>query len=285
VNFHDWHDTKVASGCLKQAKWFKETAMDENFFSEARSEEVVLSTGVRIRLPLRYYDWSWINAFFPAPVAKVRRLLPSGKLKPILLAPGITMVSLSGFEYRKSDLNPYNEFAVAIPVQYEPLVNIPGLPLLLHPALSPQWYRKFGMYVHHLPVTTQLALDSGVEIYGYPKIIAEISFEETGGMRRCRLRAEGKEIVVLEVKKSATKARSMSFYSYTVKNGQLLRTLIQTQGQYCITRFPGGASYTLGDHPISEELKALGMGKTAVGRFYAPQLQSLLHPASERLSL
>ncbi|MCL4476071.1 MAG: acetoacetate decarboxylase family protein [Nitrospirae bacterium] len=257
--------------------------MDENFFSEAKSEEVVLSSGVRIRLPIRYHDWSWINAFFSAPVTKVRRLLPSGKLKPILLAPGITMVALSGFEYRKSDLNPYNEFAVAIPVQYEPVVNIPGLPLLFHPALSPEWYRKLGMYVHHLPVTTQAALDTGVEIWGYPKFIAEISFEETGDMRRCRLRAEGKEIVVLEVKKSTTKARAISFYTYTVKNGQLLRTLIQTQGQYCITRFPGGASYTLGDHPIAEELKTLGMGRTALGRFYAPQLQSLLHPASERL--
>lgn len=259
--------------------------MDETFFAGVEIKETILSTGVRIWLPIRYYDLSWINAIFPAPAAKVQRLLPSNKLKPILLAPGIAVVALSGFEYRKSDLNPYNEFVVAIPVQYEPLVNIPGLPLLFHPVLSPQWYRKFGMYVHHLPVTTQLALDSGVEIYGYPKFIAEISFEETDDMRRCRLRAEGKEIVVLEVKKSATKARSISFYTYTVKNGQLLRTLIQTQGQYCITRFPGGASYTLGDHPIAEELKTLGMGKTAMGRIYAPQLQSLLHPASERLTL
>ena len=91
--------------------------------------------------------------------------------------------------------------------------------------------------------------------------------------------------MALEVEKLATKARAMDYYSYTVKDGQLLRTLIQTQGQYGIARFRGGASYVLGDHPIAEELRALGMGETAVERLYAPQVQSMLHPASERLPL
>jgi len=259
--------------------------MDENLFSNANMEEVTLSTGVRIGLPVRYYDWSWMNALFPAPAAKVQRLLPSKKLRPVLAMPGMAMVALTAMEYRKiADVKPYNEFSIAVPVQFEPTFNIPGLPIFFHPLLSPRRYRKFGMYVHHLPVTTQAARDFGVEIWGYPKFIAEISFEDVGEMRHCRLWAEKKNIVTLEIKKSATKPRSINFYTYTVKDGQILRTLVQTQGQYSITRFPGGASYTLGDHPIAEELRALGMGKTAVGRFYAPQVQSLLHTASERLS-
>ena len=77
----------------------------------------------------------------------------------------------------------------------------------------------------------------------------------------------------------------MNYYSYTVKDGQILKTLIQTQGQYGIARFRGGASYTLGDHPIAQELRALGMGKTAVEHLYAPRVQSMLHPANERLPL
>jgi hypothetical protein len=197
--------------------------------------------------------------------------------------PGIAMVALTAMEYRKiADVAPYNEFSIAVPVQFEPTFNIPGLPLFFHPLLSPKRYRKFGMYVHHLPVTTQAARDFGVEIWGYPKFIAEISFEDTGNMLRCRLQDKGKNIVTLEVRKLTIKARSIDFYTYTVKEGQLLRTLVQTQGEYGITRFPGGASYTLGDHPIADELKTLGMGKTAVGRFYAPRVQSLLHAASER---
>ena len=191
--------------------------MDERFFSDAASEEVVLATGVRIRLPVRYYDWSWMGALFPAPAAKVRGLLPTNKLQPVLLMPGIAMVALAAFEYRNiADVEPYNEFTVAVPVQYEPAVNAPGLPLFFHPLLAPERYRKIGMYVHHLPVTTPAARDFGVEIWGYPKFIADIGFEETGEVRRCR-RAEGKDIVILEIRKSAAAARAVNFYSYTVK--------------------------------------------------------------------
>jgi acetoacetate decarboxylase len=264
----------------------KEHAMDGNFFSDAKNEEVKISTGARINLPERYYDWSWMNAFFTAPAAKVQRLLPTKKLKPLLIMPGISMVALTAMEYRKiADVASYNEFSIAVPVQYEPTVNVPGLPVLFHPLFSPRWYRKFGMYVRHLPVTSQEALDFGVEIWGYPKIVAEISFEDAGTIRRCRLRTGGKDIVTLGVMKMATKAQYIDLYTYTVKDGQLLRTLVQTQGQYGITRLPGGASYTLGDHPIAEELKSLGMGRMAMGRFYATQVQSMLHAASERLAL
>lgn len=196
------------------------------------------------------------------------------------------MVALTAMEYRKiADVAPYNEFAVSVPVQYEPMVNIPGLPVLFNPLLSPRWYRKFGMYIHYLPVTTQAARDFGVEIWGYPKVVAEVSFEDVGNARRCRLGAEGRDIITLTVEKLPTKARRIDLHTYSVKDGRLLRTPVQTQGQYGITRFPGGASYTLGDHPIAGELKTLGLGKTALGRFYAPQVQSMLHPASERLPL
>jgi Acetoacetate decarboxylase (ADC) len=255
--------------------------MDNSFFAGVSAEQVKLSNGVRIGLPVRYYDWSGIMAHFPVPTAALKKLLPTNKLKPVQLVPGTAILSLAAMEYRQiADVAPYNEFGIMVPVLYEPTVNILGLPLLF-----PHWFKRFGLYVHHLPVTTQSAYDFGVEIWGYPKIIAQISFEETNQSRRCRLQAEGKDIVTLEIKKMATKAGAMNYYTYTVKDGQLLMTKIQAQGQIGIARFRGGAAYTLGDHPIAEKLRALGLGETAVERLYAPQVQSMLHPASERLPL
>ena len=255
--------------------------MDQTFFAGAGREEVGLSTGARVGLPVRYYEWSAIMAHFPAPAAAVRRLLPTDKLKPAELVPGTAILSMVAMEYRRiADVEPYNEFGIMVPVLYEPTVTVPGLPLLF-----PDWFKRFGLYVHHLPVTTQAAYDFGVEIWGYPKIVAEISFEDAVHVRRCRLRAEGKDIVTLEVERVATRERPLNYFSYTVKDGQLLKTLIQAQGQVGIARFSGGASYTLGDHSMAEELRALGMGRTAVERLYAPQVQSMLHAASERLPL
>ena len=143
--------------------------MDKTFFAGVNIQEVELSTGVRIGLPRRYYDWSGIMAHFPVPAAAVRKLLPTDELKPAQLVPGIAMLSLMAIEYRKiADVPPYNEFAIMVPVLYEPTVNIPGLPLVL-----PHWFKRFGLYVHHMPVTTQVACDVGIEIWGYPKIVAK----------------------------------------------------------------------------------------------------------------
>jgi len=255
--------------------------VETTFFEGVSVEETQLSTGARIGLPVRYYEWSAMMAHFPAPAAALRKLMPSPRLRPAELVPGTGMVSMAAMEYRRiADVEPYNEFGIMVPVLYEPTVNVPTLPLL-----APDRFERFGLYVHHLPVTTQEAYVFGVEIWGYPKFVAEISFEETGRARRCRLSCDGKAIATLEVAKSATRARPMNLFSYTVKDGQLLRTRIQAEGQMSSARFRGGASCDLGDHPVAEELRDLGMRRTAVERLYAPQVQSMLHRASVRLPL
>jgi hypothetical protein len=255
--------------------------MDEAFFSGVETKEVRLSTGTQIGLPVRYYDWSAILAHFPAPVKKVQALLPSARLKPALCFPGIAVVSMIAMEYKNiSDVEPYNEVSIMVPVLYQPAVNVPGLPLFF-----PQYFSRFGLYVHHLPVTTKEAYDFGVEIWGYPKFVADIIFEETDKYRRCLLRADGKDILTLEVRKWDTKFKAINYYTYTVKDGRILKTPVQTQGHYGIAKFRGGASYTLGSHPIAEELGNVGIGKRAIESQYAPQLQSMLYPAKERLPL
>jgi len=259
----------------------KKCAMDEAFFAGVRLEQAELSSGVRIELPIRYQDWSAIMAHFPVPEAAVRNLLPSSRLKPVLLVPGTAILSMVAMEYRQIiEFAPYNEFGIMVPVLYEPKVSIPGLPLLF-----PHWFKRSGLYVHCLPVTTQAAYEVGTEVWGYPKIVAEIVFEDIGQVRRCQLRAEGKYILTLDVEKGATGFSKINFHSYTVKGGQLLRTLIQTRGDFNIARFRGGASFNLGDHPIAEELRALGIGKTAVERRYLTNMQSMLHPPGECMPL
>lgn len=261
-------------------------AMDDTFLLQEQIEEVAISTGAHFRLPVKYYDCSSMNAFFSAPAAKVRALLPSNKLKPILLIPGVAIVAFTATEYNKIEgMAPYNEFAISVPVQYEPAVIVPGLPVIVHPLLSPDSYRRFRMYILHLPVTTPEAQAFGKEVWGYPKFIAEIDFEDIEDVRRCRLRAEGRDILTLEIEKPATRDRQIDLHTYSVKNGKLLRSRFQTQGQYGIARLPGGASYRLGNHTVAQGLRALGLGKSAVGRFYVPRMQSLLHQASESLPL
>lgn len=255
--------------------------MEEDFYAGIAVEEVELPSGLSVELPVRNDDWSAIMAHFPAPAAKLRELLPSGRLRPALYRPGTGVVTFGAFEYREpARLPPYNEFVIGVPVQYEPRLNLPVLPLLF-----PAWFRSFGLYVLHMPVTTPEANEFGIEVWGYPKFVAHIGFEDTDKVRRSVLRSEGEDILSLEVEKSRTKARSLKYNTYTVKDGQVLRAPFQIQGKVGTTRLKGGAAWTLGDHRIGARLRRLGIGEKAVESLYAPQLKGILHPPEERLPM
>ncbi len=237
------------------------------------AETVVLSTGARIRLPWRCTDVSIMMASFPVPAKNVRGLLPTDKIRPAQMFPGTAVMTLLGIEYRQpEDVEPYNEFAVLIHVAKPPVSWIPFLPFGF-----PGLFKSFGSYTHMMPVTTQESVDFGVEIWGYPKNVSEVEFEDLGDTRRCVLRSDDRLVLSLEVRKLAeAKTRPIVVNSYTVKDGQLLKTQAEIRGAYGLTNFKGGASFTLGDHPVAEELRRLGIKQKAVSCTYASRAQ-LIH--------
>lgn len=242
----------------------------EDIFDAVEYEEVEVGR-LRFRFPLRYFDYSVMAAAFPAPVGRVKKALPSKKLKPVETTPGMATVALIAAEYHVIDsMDPYNEFNVVIPVTYQSRDKVSRPP---------------GYFPLYAPVTTEQALVGGVEIYGYPKFIANISFEESAETRRCRVQVEGKDLIALEVRKSVTGFQSYDNYTYTVKAGRLLRTHLQAEGQNSTNYISGGGSYTLGDHPIAVKLRALEMDGTSVMHRYAPQIKALLHLPGERLPM
>ncbi len=253
---------------------------------ETGKQSFTLSTGVTMDLPVEYLDWTCIYAGFPLSLGSARDLLPSGKLHPILVLPGMTLLQIGAFEYREiRGVAPYNELSISIPVQYEPVANYPGMPIIHFPFFAPEKYSRLGVYVHRLPVTTQEGYTFGVDIWGFPKSVTEISFEETAKHRRCTLRSSGRDSVMLEVRKMSTRHRKIGYHCYTVKDRKLVRTPVQTEGDYGISRIPGGARYELGSGPLADELRYLEMGSVALHRVYAPRLKSSLHAASEYLDL
>jgi len=245
--------------------------VDDPFFAESKTEERE-GCGRRWTFPIRYYDLTMIGANFPAPVAAVQKILPTRALRAVQLVPDVAVVALRAFEYRHIDqAAPYNEYMVAVPILYRTPDQGPELP---------------GLYVSHLPVTTEEARCAGVEFWGFPKFRGEITFEDAGEARSCRVRADGRDIVSLEVKKTDTKKTQLpDVYVHTVKNGQLLRTRTQWQTEGGIADVKGGASFTLGNHPVAEQLRALEMDKTSVRHVYATWGQAMLHLPGERVPL
>jgi hypothetical protein len=218
-----------------------------------------------------YYDWMMIAADFCTPVSAVKKVLPSERLQPIQVFPDTVCVSLVAMEYRQIDrLAPYNQFGVLVPVQYKAENTAGGLS---------------GFYVYQLPVTTQEASTAGIKFFGYPGFVAQIKFDHVDDTYLCSVQAEGKEVIKLVIKQLETTPQSWSMYTFTVKDNQLLRARIQVQGQNGTSSGKGDAQYTLGDHPLADELGALDMDSISMGHQYAQNLQGILYLPEETLQL
>jgi hypothetical protein len=242
------------------------TDTEVDFFKDTQFEDFEVS-GRLFRFPILYYDFSRITASFPAPVAQVASLLPSDKLAPVELKPKTTMVNFVAYEYRKMEgVQPYNEFGVVIRTVHKE-TNLPG------------------SYLTHLPVTTEEARWAGVEIYGFPKFLADISFEDMENVCRSQVSMNGKDIVSVEVKKMETQLVSNEFYTFTELDDRIARTLIQVQGYLGTGNDEHGASVQLGDHPISKEIQALGFDSKPLGYTFSPKMRCKLHKPNEFLPM
>jgi hypothetical protein len=217
-------------------------------------------TGIHLSTPTRYFDWSVMSASFPAPVSNLQEKLPKG-LVAVEFEPATITIILRAIEVRKAQgLSPYNEFAVEVPVMYQKTAVDKGLP---------------GSYVLYMPVTSEEARWGGVEIVGLPKFIAEINFEETDEIRQCNVQANKKTIVTLEVQKLTPESQAWDWYIYGVRDGKLLRTHLACKGQRGLSNTKAGASFSLGNHPIADELRALKIGNASTASEYAPMLESI----------
>ncbi len=254
--------------------------MEAPFLKSQEQRVIQLGTG-EVKLPILYQEASAMWAFFPVPSAPLKALIPDRRLKLAPLLPGLTLVGIACLEYKHCDLGPYNEVGIFFPVRYRPRLNLPLAPLLFEEA-----YEDMGLYIHRLPVTTEVALEAGQRIWGYPKFIADIAFAEAGGWRTCRLMEAGQVILDLSIKiPGPGPIRRRDLTTFSVLEGRLLTTTVNVQASMHSTRIPKAAQLMLGPHPYGEELKAWHLGTRAIeARFYT-HMQVQLNDAYRAESL
>ncbi len=216
-----------------------------------------------------YSDQSRIVTNYTVSLSKAKTMLPSKRLEPIEVKPGLGMLSIIAFEYRAIEgLKPYNEFGTFIPVNYRKEDGSLG---------------DAGSYCLHLRVTTERARYGGVAIYGFPKFVADIEFVYGKDATTCVVWHDGKTIAELSVKNVEPKRVTRRSISYTYKDGSVLKTSVDAEGLVGTSQVKDGAKFKLGTHRIADELRGLNLGPEAVEYQYIPQMYSLLHKPSERL--
>jgi hypothetical protein len=226
-----------------------------------------------VPFPVVVRDASVASAMFLVPSRAARRLLPGPELAIAEPIPGRAIISLAAIDYLDNDLGTYREFAMSLIVRERGASALPfvGLPLAFRSG-------KAGAYIHRLPVTTQFSRDAGRGIWGYPKIVAEITFDDTGDRRVARLDVDGVHAVTLTVRRGGRRGfPEAPLVSYGATDGPLRRTTALFSGDGLGFRL-GGASIEVGPHEIGRELATLGFPRRALSSSWIEHMRASFGP-------
>jgi len=221
-------------------------------------EPITLSTGETVSVPLST-DATVYGAIFSADRGAVADLLPRG-LEPIRATPRRAAVTFLAVEYHRIGddvMAPYDEFSVMFPAVEAGERSWPLASLATHGASGYVWY---------LPVTTEPAKALGVDIWGYPKDVAEIDHDDHVAGRRTTVTADGQEVITLDVEGAPGFDQRQEGASYTVKDGTLLRESLTLDGRLGAWPYSGQVAWELGDHPRADRLRELDLGERALAR-------------------
>lgn len=250
--------------------------MSKSSFFDGVAQADLTENGQVLKVPAFYYDGTAMTAIFPARLSALRAVLPDPRFVPARLAPGIGVVGVSCFEYRDTDLGSYNELAISI-VLNEPYfrANLPGRALV-----SALRRRQFDVWVHQLPVTTEIARAAGVDYYNYPKFLASIEFTEEDGRRTCRL-AQGSEHILTLSGRTIPSARpgGLQFFSHLWMDRQPQSSEFKVGAAAMRTTFsPGAATLRLGnEHPLARDLDRMLLWRRPIYYHYLARFEGILY--------
>ncbi len=241
--------------------------------------------GLDFELPVVIGEARIISAVFPASAKRLRRLIPEEALIPAQLLPGMGLVQLTAYEYSDTDIGPFNEFSVVIPLY------MPGFPRLPFYNLNKsRTLREVHNYLIHRGATSEKA----VRIFGghhrWPEFLSSIDISEDDEWLTCGWK-EGEELIC-RLRGRKIPARHMGVvrvFIYTPEHPRAQRADINPD-QSVITRGSGDAELTLGSsHPIAVELSRVLSSDKARMYTYGPRWQLLAYgpepPAAPRPGL
>lgn len=124
------------------------------FFQPDQAGKTVQTKAGPCPLPIRYFAAAHVMMFFAVDMERARALLPSKQFEPLPNEQGKALALVGFWDYHDTSIGPYNESTIAL------MVTHPG-------------FDQPGVYVCSLPVSTEIACRAGIEVFRYPKFVAD----------------------------------------------------------------------------------------------------------------
>ena len=199
--------------------------------------------GQTVKIPAVVRDASSGSAMYMVDAAAAQQLVPDA-FEVVEASPGQTQATIVIVDYRDNDLGDYDEV---------------GIVFFVRPAGQPN--AEMGSYIYKLPVNQSFTCEAGFKIWGFPKTVEEIDFQYADDSATCRLVMDGKHVLTLTVPRGGDGASEDSAATgYTMIEGVPHHNEF-TRGGTGEQTIPGGegVALELGDHPLSDELRSLGL--------------------------
>ena len=231
--------------------------------------------GITSPLPFRYFDTLSFAAVYTAATAKVRRLFPHPDLIPIELRPGRCLAVFNVSQHGKTDHEPYNVFNIAFLVSYRrrpvPLVTAAAI---LRSGVVPS-------YTWQLPETSEFAVAAGVELYGFPKFMADIQISKDAERVVGSVSVAGVELLRLGGPVLPNQgARQFRYVMYSVQGDSLISAnWLCNALEYAASLSKARVDLTIGQgHPICETLRGIELARHPMFYEYVPRSEAILFP-------
>jgi hypothetical protein len=225
--------------------------------------------GVDLGYPTIFRDGSTAAALFLVDARVAQRLIDETGFEIAEFMPGRGILALTCVHYTDTDCGVYEETAQAFFVRRQGEGNprpssIPGVGAYLE-----SWRNlltgNVASHTWRLQVTTTLSQQCGLQMWGFPKELAEIDYAvksgANGGNLHCSLRMEGADVFDFSMKAGGSRTpEPITSTVYSVFEGAPhVSHLTQS---YRDTGYAfGGTSLSLGSHPLADDLRALGLPK------------------------
>jgi Acetoacetate decarboxylase (ADC) len=243
---------------------------------EGRAESPTWTVlGRTIGVPVEVRTARQWSVQYLVPAAAAQRLIAPTGLEVTGPVPGRALVALAICRYLDTDLDPYHEVAVSFVVRRH---DAPAKPSLFD-RLSEFARGDLGAYIHRLPVDHAFTCAAGRDIWGFPKWVTTIDIDEPAPGDRhsgvtARLVDGSRHVLSLTIfsgGRLGLPSQAPPTYSF---DGQVLRRTSWSTKTKGVSGRPGGARLVLGEHPMADELRSLGLPKRALFSSSARQMSA-----------
>jgi hypothetical protein len=219
--------------------------------------------GQTISFPMEVRSLRAATVLWSVPAAAASALLPGGAFEVVEVAPGTAQLVLAACDYVENPWGDYDEI---------------NLGFLARPAGAPA--EVIGSFVYRMPVNQAFTCAAGNQVMGFPKTVEDLTVAYTDERATFRLAMGGQLVLELSVPRAAplgapSRVEAES-YSY-LDGAPHATTLSMDMGTGLVD--PADVELVLGDSPVADELRSLGLPTTPDLATWGEDLSATFHLA------